>query len=119
MIVDSIPEFEKDLKKLKKKYRTLSDDLEIFKSALEVDPRNLTGVVQIPLGEKIKTDIYKARKFRCKSLKGKGSKSGIRVIYAYIPEEDKEDKIIFIEIYYKGKKSNHDIKRIEKYFKSD
>jgi len=114
MTYDTVPEFEKDLKKLKKKYKTLDGDLEVFKKALKVNPENLTGVVRISsLGEKIKTGIYKARKFYCKSLKGKGAKSGIRVIYAYIPEED---KIIFIEIYHKGKKSNHDIKRIEKYF---
>ena len=117
MNYDTVPEFEKDLKKLKKKYKTLDGDLEVFKKALKVYPRNLTGVVRISsLGEKIKTEIYKARKFYCKSLKGKGSKSGIRVVYAYVPEEDKENKIILIEIYHKGKKSNHDIKRIEKYF---
>ncbi len=115
MIFDTTPDFEKDLKSLKKKYRTLDDDLGVFKSALKVDPRNLVGVVRIPLGEKIKPEVFKARKFRCKSLRGKGSKSGIRVIYAYIPEEN---KVIFVEIYHKRNKSNHDIKRIEGYFKS-
>jgi len=35
--------------------------------------------------------------FSCKSLKGKGVRSGIRIIYAYYEEED---IIEFIEIYY-------------------
>lgn len=41
----------------------------------------------------------KVKKFACKSLKGKGGHSGIRFTYAYFPFED---KIEFIEIYYKG-----------------
>ena len=58
--------------------------------------------------------IYKVRKFACRSLKGKGSASGIRVIYAYF--EDK-DKIEFIEIYYKGDKENEDKKKISSFYK--
>lgn len=42
--------------------------------------------------------IYKARKFTCKSLRGTGIQSGIRIIYAYYEEED---MIEFAEIYYK------------------
>ncbi|MEA2104843.1 MAG: hypothetical protein U9P79_09430 [Candidatus Cloacimonadota bacterium] len=58
--------------------------------------------------------IYKARKFACRSLKGTGSRSGIRIIYAYY---EKEDKIEFIEIYYKGDKDNEDRERIIKCYK--
>jgi len=53
--------------------------------------------------------VYKAKKFACKSLKGKGVQSGIRVIYAY---EEEKDRIVLIEIYFKGDKSNEDKKRI-------
>jgi hypothetical protein len=53
--------------------------------------------------------VYKARKFACRSLKGKGAHSGIRVIYAYI---EQNDKIELIEIYYKGDKENEDRERI-------
>lgn len=58
--------------------------------------------------------IYKAKKFACRSLKGRGSQSGIRVIYAYFEEID---KIELIEIYYKGDKENEDRDRILKYYK--
>jgi hypothetical protein len=58
--------------------------------------------------------LYKARKFACKSLKGRGVASGIRTTYAYY---EKEDKIEFIEIYYKGDKENEDRERILKYYK--
>jgi len=55
--------------------------------------------------------IYKARKFACKALRGKGAASGIRIIYAYY---EQDDIIKFIEIYYKGVKENEDKDRIMK-----
>jgi len=74
-------EFDKDLKKLRKRFRTLPDDLQIFIKA------------QLKLFHKIKLDndgikritglfpeypsVYNAKKFACRSLKGKGAKSGI------------------------------------------
>jgi len=47
-------------------------------------PNHLPGTFRISgLGEEVKVPIYKLKHFRCKSLKRKGSRSGIRVIYAY------------------------------------
>jgi len=103
-----VEEFKKDLRKLK---FDIEEDLERFKKALSAEPTNLNGAVKISnLGEGI-FPVYKARKFRCKSLQ-KGSQSGMRVIYTYNP---KTEEILLIEIYYKGKKENHDLDRIRKY----
>jgi mRNA-degrading endonuclease RelE of RelBE toxin-antitoxin system len=105
--VKFLPEFNKDLKKLK--FRTLKHDLDIF----TIDNK---GIVQIPnLGIKY-PKIYKARKFACRSLKGKGSASGIRIIYAYF---ETEDRIEFIEIYYKGNKENEDRERILRHYSKE
>ena len=117
--VSRLPEFEKDIKKLLKRFKTLEDDLEIFIKnelnlyhKLKIDNK---GVFQVP-GLKIKVPkIYKAKKFACRSLKGKGVQSGIRVIYAHFEEKD---KIELIEIYYKGDKENEDRERIIKYYAS-
>jgi hypothetical protein len=38
MTFDELPEFEKDLKSLLKKYRTLNDDLDVVKKVLELKP---------------------------------------------------------------------------------
>jgi hypothetical protein len=57
--------------------------------------------------------IIQSEKFACRSLKGKGVHSGIRVIYAYF--EDK-DQIELIEIYYKSDKKSEDRNRILKYY---
>ena len=116
--ISRLPEFDKDVKKLLKKFKTLEDDLKIFIKnelnlyhKLKVDNK---GVFQIQ-GLQIETPkIYKVRKFACRSLKGKGAQSGIRVVYAYFEEED---RIELIEIYYKGDKKNEDRKRILKYYK--
>jgi len=111
--IRKLAEFEKDFKKLSKKYRSLDEDLEAFIAyqlklthKLNIDNK---GVIRISdLGIEY-PHIYKARKFSCKSLKGKGAASGIRIIYAYYPNED---VIEFIEIYYKGDQENESRNRI-------
>lgn len=115
--ITKLPEFEKDLKKLQKRFRTLDSDLENFIKVqlkmfhkLDIDNK---GIVEVSGLDIEYPKIYKARKFACKSLKGTGSRSGIRIIYAYF---DKEDKIEFIEIYYKGDKENEDRERIGKHY---
>ena len=115
--IRKLAEFEKDFKKLAKKFGTLSGDLNTFIAnqlnlthKLNIDNR---GVARIPNLGIEHPKIYKARKFACKALKGKGAASGIRVIYAYYEEED---VIEFIEIYYKGNKENEDRERILKHY---
>ena len=117
--VTFFPEFEKDFKKLVKRYRTLLEDLQNF---IEVqlklshkDKIDNQGVVRMSnLGADYPL-VYKARKFACRALKGKGSNAGLRIIYAYF--EDK-DRIEFIEIYYKGDRENEDRGRILNYLKN-
>lgn len=90
-------EFLNDLKKLNHKYKTLNDDLKNnFCEVLEVVlPNHLRGTVRISgLGDDVKVPIYKVRHFRCQSLKGKGNRSGIRIIYAY---ERNIDRVTLIE----------------------
>ena len=110
-----LPEFEKDCKRLLKRYRTLEADLETFLRVALVDYHkngiDNNGIVRISgLGFE-EPKVYKARKFACRAMKGKGAHSGIRVIYAYLEEKD---EIELIEMYYKGDKENEDRKRIER-----
>lgn len=109
-----LPEFDRELKKLRKKYKTLDDDLENFKKILKASLPAPPGTFRIAnLGKGVDDPIYKVKHFRCRALKGKGNRSGIRVIYAY---EESIDKITFIEIYHKNMKENEDRERILKYF---
>lgn len=113
-----LPEFENDLKRLLKRFKTLEEDLRIFIEKqlilyhkLSIDNKGIFQISGLPIEN---PKIFKAKKFACRSLKGKGVQSGIRVIYAYFEEKD---KIELIEIYYKGDKENEDRERILKYYK--
>ena len=111
-----LPEFEKDLKNLRKRYITIDEDLEIFiEKQLNIYHKlNLDnkGIFEIPDLKIAYPKICKAKKFACRCLKG-GAHSGIRVIYAYF---EKEDRIELIEIYYKGDKEGENRERIKKYY---
>ncbi len=110
----SIDLFKKDFKGLLKKYKTLKDDLEVVKKVLEIlpDARPPFSFRIDNLG--IESCVIKVKKIACKSLKGKGVNSGLRLVYAYFKEED---KIVFIEMYHKNEKENEDRDRILQYFK--
>ena len=113
-----LPEFEKDFKKLIKRFRTLEDDLNTFIKTelnlyhkLSIDNKGIFQIPRVPFDD---PKIFKAKKFACRSLKGKGVQSGIRVIYSY---SEKIDRIELIEIYYKGDKQNEEKGRFSKYYK--
>jgi mRNA-degrading endonuclease RelE of RelBE toxin-antitoxin system len=114
MTFDELIDFKKDLKSLLKKYRTLNDDLEVVKRVLEVmpDERPPFSFRIDNLG--IETCIIKVKKIACKALKGKGVNSGLRLIYALFPDEN---KITFIELYHKNDKESENRQRILQYFK--
>ena len=57
----------------------------------------------------LKTCVIKVKKVACKALKGRGVNSGLRLIYAYFPDEN---KITFVELYHKNDKENEDRNRI-------
>ncbi len=115
--LEAVPEFNKELKALSKKYKHLEADFKTLRRVLEKTTINfIPGNHRISdIGVTVKTPIYKLKKFRSLDCMGKGSRSGFRIIYAHIIEED-DDKIIFIEIYHKNNQSNHDKDRILRYF---
>ena len=116
----TISEFDKDFKKLLKRYKTLKKDFEIMKKNL-LEVHYLKGK---PVPPKALVDIegfcnecytsQKVRKFACASLKGRGGNSGIRVVLVY---EKDEQKITFIEIYFKGDSEKEDRERLKKFVK--
>lgn len=114
MTFDELTEFKKDLKTLLKKYRTLNDDLDVVKKVLDIlpDERPPFSFRIDNLG--LKTCIIKVKKIACKALKGRGVNSGLRLVYAHF---QKEEKIIFIELYHKNDKENEDRQRIIDNFK--
>lgn len=109
--------FQKDLKRLLRKFKTLEEDLEtVKKNAIELyhikrlDNKSTFPIPDFCLKE---TQVLKIKKFACKSLKGRGARSGIRVIYAY--HSSSAPTVKFIEIYFKGDKEKEDRERIKDY----
>lgn len=96
--------FEKQIAKLIHKFKTLEEDLEIAqKAAIELlHSYNIDNhsVVRVTGFEHETIKIYKIKKFACRSLKGKGSRSGIRIIYVFYPGDC---EVEYLEIYYKEK----------------
>lgn len=122
------PKFQKDFKRLLKKFKSLENDLELAKIAVielyHVGFPNEQGVLEKRDNKAIfpisgfcteAIQICKIKKFACKALKGRGSKSGIRIIYAFYCQNYKVD---FIEIYFKGQKENEDRERIKEYLRN-
>ncbi len=113
---EETPEFQKDFKKLLKRYFSLENDLDLAKiAAIElchVHKIDNSSVVLVPGFCHDNIKICKIRKFACDALKNRGAKSGIRIIYAFW---EQELKVVFLEIYYKGDQEKEKRDRIQRY----
>jgi len=114
MNYDETEEFRRDFKKLLKKFPSLAEDLEVNKQyrielfhCKEIDSRSIFEIQGV--GNTAELKFFKVKKFQCKNLKGRGAKSGIRVIYAYFPTEQ---RIVFLEVYFKANQENENRQRI-------
>src|SRR5688500_3194865 len=114
MDISSIPEYDRDIKRHAKKFRTIEEDIEIVKSILKVKPDQRPPFSQRIDGLDIETCIIKIKKIACRSLKGRGVDSGFRLVYAYFPEVS---KIVLVEIYFKAEREVEDRGRIMKQIK--
>lgn len=109
MNFNELPEFAKEFKRLVKKYKSLTDDLEEFKRIITVLPLGNSKHFNV-ITKNEHCTVVKARLF-CRYLKG----SSMRIIYAFHCNNLRVD---FIEIYFKGDKENEDRKKIKEYLKS-
>ena len=114
MKFEELPEYQKDLKQLLKKYRTLKEDMEYLQKTLEVEPDAGPPFSYRIEGLGIETCVIKVKKIACRALKGRGVNSGLRLIYAWF---EVEQRIVMVELYHKNEKENEDRNRINKHFK--
>ncbi len=115
--IEWLPDFERDFKKLAKKFPTLEEDLQTFikypLKLFHLMGLDNNGIKHISGLGIIEPKIYKVRKFASKSLKGEGNQSGIRIIYAYFGDEN---RIELIEIYFKSNQTTENKERIKKIY---
>lgn len=102
------PQFEKELKKLSRKYPSLPKDIKDLEDILCVFPTgNGKNFTIIHHSENVK--LVKAR-LTCRSLRDKS----MRVIYAY---HSNAIEFVYLELYFKGDKKNEDRERVEGYLR--
>jgi mRNA-degrading endonuclease RelE of RelBE toxin-antitoxin system len=109
MEFETLPEYDKDVKRLLKKYRTLVDDLKAVKKVLQIRPDAHPPFSFRIEGLGITTCAIKVKKIASDSFKGKGNNSGLRLVYAYFQAEQ---RIVLVELYHKNEKENEDKQRI-------
>jgi mRNA-degrading endonuclease RelE of RelBE toxin-antitoxin system len=109
MKFESLPEYDKDLKRLLKKHPTLTSDIEDVKKVLNIRPDAQPPLSYQIDGLGIKSCVIKVKKIASDSFKGRGRNSGFRLVYAYLKEAE---RIVLVELYHKGEKDNEDRERI-------
>lgn len=97
--VKAIPRFEKNLKKLAKKYASVKSEYAALVKSLKEDPQQGT-----PIGH----DCYKIR--LSIASKGKGKSGGARVITHFYVSQD---TVFLLSIYDKSEKENISEKQIK------
>lgn len=107
MKFSEIPEFSKEFRRLSKKYRSLTDDLNEFKKIITYNPLG-NGKHFNVITQQEDIVIIKARLF-CRYLKGS---SCLRIIYAH---NKQKNLLEFIQIYFKGDQENADENRLKSY----
>lgn len=105
---NELAEFKNEFKRLSKKYKTLNDDFEKFKKVITAAPTGIGKNFVIIYSENVK--IVKAR-MACRALRDRS----LRIIYSYF---EQEQRIEFIELYFKGDKENEDRNRIKEYLRN-
>ncbi len=98
--------FEKEAKKLLKKYKSLKNELSALESRLLETPQ-----IGTPLGN----SVFKIR-LAVKS-KGKGKRGGLRIITnleVSIVKDEKSNKLFLLSIYDKSKTDNISVKEINR-----
>lgn len=108
-IIEEVPEIEDDLKTIR--VTGFNQDYQTFKQALPImaEERNFHrthGLFPIS-GLSVEGEVYKAKKIKSKSL---GRNDKFRVIFWI-----HNDKILILEVYYKGQKGSEDKDRIRRY----
>ena len=111
---EELPEYKKDLKRLLRKYRTLNSDIEVVCKDLNDEPGASPPYSFQIEGLGITTCVIKVKKIASDSFKGRGVNSGFRLVYAYF---EREERIVFVELYHKNEKENEDRERILKNFR--
>lgn len=91
----ALPHFDRRLKRLVKKFRSLSAELSVLEKALEDNPRQ---------GKDLGSGFYKIR--LASKSKGTGKSGGFRVVTYYVEQVGNEEIVYLVTIYDKSEEGN-------------
>ena len=114
IIFQTTKEFEKDLKLLTKKYRSLPSDLVVLKKVLSLHPFAQPTFSFLLHKSTSQIQFIKVKKIACRSIPGKGVQTGLRLIYAWQPQKN---EIFLLEFYHKNQQTHETMKRITKHLR--
>lgn len=107
-------EFSKELKRYSKKYRSLTNDIEIFRTLVgSSEALEAIHFFEVKQATKLQvSDSYEVIKARldCADL---GNKQVLRVVYI-----NTRQSVIFVELFSKSEKDREDSKRIRQYLRN-
>ncbi len=103
------PGFAREYAKLHKRFLSLDTDIAKVKQVIAQSPEG-RGSKHWNILHRSKEVIVLKTRISCASL----HRDSVRIIYAYLPSENRID---FIEIYFKGDTENEDGARIKEYLK--
>jgi len=101
--------FQKEFKKLSKKYRSLDEDLTLVIKFIKESPLG-DGSIHWNTLKKHEKKVIMKKRLICRSLRS----ASFRIIYYY---DGENIELEFIELYFKGSKKAEDQKRIEEIWK--
>ncbi len=104
-----LSEFEKELKRLESKYRSLPDDLLRLEKVITLHPTGI-GTNFAIIHRQGNVTVVKTR-LACRALKNRS----MRLIYAF---HNDTITFVYLELYFKGDRENEDRERIKEYLKS-
>jgi hypothetical protein len=93
----SLPHFTRRLKRLAKKFRSLSDELKAFEKSVEQNPKQ---------GKDLGAGLYKIR--LASKSKGTGKSGGFRVVTYYVEQIGDEQTVYLVTIYDKSEEESID-----------
>lgn len=110
-IVEADP-YERDLRKLAKRWSSLPEDISVLKKVLIVNPSERPPFSVRLANTKVAFPVIKIKKIACRSLRGLGCATGLRLIYGLLKEEE---QIVFLELYHKADQTQPNRERISEW----
>ena len=116
--VDALAEYERDLRHLARRFRGLEEDIRAFVDKpltyfLRGEP--VAGRFERVAGLGFDSpEVYVAKRIACRALKGRGSNTGLRLVYAWFP---KTDCVELVELYFKADRDKEDKDRIRRLYR--